>query len=67
MALLLLCWDGSFARVEFLIVKEGTVYLLEVDEGQHVSYGVVCDVVRMTNVHMSMVVEGKLGASSVFH
>jgi len=52
------CWDDTFARLDFVIVKDGCVLFSEVDEGQHGWYGTECEVSRMTKIHAACVVEG---------
>lgn len=52
------CWDDTFARVDFVTVKDGCVLFSEVDEGQHGWYGTECEVSRMTKIHAACVVEG---------
>ena len=52
--------DGSFARVDFLMILHGYVVFLEVDEGQHrFGYGPVsCDMRRMAKIVESLCLEG---------
>ncbi|KAL3131768.1 hypothetical protein ABBQ38_007487 [Trebouxia sp. C0009 RCD-2024] len=45
------CWDDTFARLDFLMLRPRCCILLEVDEGEHEWYGVECEVSRMTKVH----------------
>lgn len=52
------CLADSFARVDFVIVQEGQIVFLEVDESQHSSYGVVCDVSRMLKIRESLLLGG---------
>lgn len=44
------CLSGTFARVDFIVVKETHVVLLECDEAQHRHYTTGCDVRRMLDV-----------------
>ena len=52
------CWDDSFARLDFLMLRSSCCILLEVDEGEHEWYGIECEVSRMTKVHAAFAVEG---------
>jgi len=52
------CWDGTFARTDFVILVRGGVVFLEVDEHQHDGYGVECEVARMVNIHSSLAAGG---------
>jgi hypothetical protein len=50
----------NFARVDFLIMFESTVVMLEVDEGQHRfgDYSVSCDMARMARIVESLALGG---------
>lgn len=50
--------DSFYARVDFLIIRNGTLVILEVDENQHSSYGVVCDVSRMCKIYEFLLMGG---------
>lgn len=52
------CWNGTSARLDFIIIKEGGVIVVETDESQHEGYGIVCDVARMCNVYSAWLVGG---------
>ena len=52
------CWDDTFARLDFLVLKPSCCILVEVDEGEHEWYGIECEVSRMTKVHAAFAVEG---------
>lgn len=52
------CWNDSFARLDFLVLRHSCCILLEVDEGEHEWYGIECEVSRMTKVHAAMAIEG---------
>ena len=52
------CWEGTFARCDFLLDLGGGVIILEVDEDQHDGYGVSCDVRRMADLHQAFLMEG---------
>ncbi len=58
------CMEGDtrrrFARVDFVIMIDSTVVMLEVDEGQHRfgDYSVGCDMGRMARITESLTVEG---------
>ncbi len=58
------CVEGDarrrFARVDFVIMIDSTVVMLEVDEGQHRfgDYSVGCDMGRMARIIESLTVEG---------
>ena len=49
---------ATFARGDFVLVFGDTVVFLEVDEEQHKSYGVSCDVRRMADIAASLRIEG---------
>jgi len=51
------CMGSTFARIDFLIVKDGVAIFLEVDENQHKfgGYSVACDMKRMANIYESLV------------
>jgi hypothetical protein len=49
---------ATFARGDFVLVFGDTVVFLEVDEDQHKSYGVSCDVRRMADIAASLRIEG---------
>lgn len=52
------CWGDTFARTDFLMLEKGVVLLGEVDENQHKTYGVVCELARMTKTHTALAIEG---------
>lgn len=52
------CWDDSFAKLDFMIVRAGCCMLLEVDERQHDWYGVECELSRMTKIQAALSIEG---------
>jgi hypothetical protein len=52
------CTNDSFARVDFIIVRNGKVIVLECDEWQHDGYGVACDVSRMVKLYEAWLLEG---------
>lgn len=52
------CIGGTNARTDFLIIKDGGIIVLEVDEDQHSSYPIECDVGRMCKIFESWLVEG---------
>ena len=52
------CWGGTWARTDFIIVHQGGVLIIEVDEYQHDGYGVVCDVARMGQLFQAFLVGG---------
>jgi hypothetical protein len=49
---------ATHARGDFVLVFGDTVVFLEVDEDQHKSYGVSCDVRRMADIAASLRIEG---------
>ena len=51
------CMGSTFARIDFLIVKDGVAIFLEIDENQHKfgGYSVACDMKRMANIYESLV------------
>lgn len=52
------CFGGSFARIDFIIDRNGKVIVIEVDEDQHRQYGVACEVARMLSIYESWMLEG---------
>jgi hypothetical protein len=52
------CIQETFARVDFIIILNGKVIVLEVDEYQHDGYGVACDVARMVKLFEVWLLEG---------
>jgi uncharacterized Zn-finger protein len=50
---------SKFARIDFLIIKDGAAILLEVDENQHKfgEYSIACDMKRMASIHESLTYE----------
>lgn len=52
------CTGGTFARTDFIILQNGKVIVLEVDEHQHEWYGVACDVSRMAKIFEAWLLEG---------
>lgn len=52
------CWKGTFARADFVVLGNGGVVLIEVDEGQHQDYEQLCEVTRMSNIHSAFAVQG---------
>lgn len=52
------CTLRTFARVDFIIVLNGKVIALEVDEYQHEGYGVACDVARMVKLYEAWLLDG---------
>jgi hypothetical protein len=49
---------STFARGDFILQFGNTIVFLEVDEDQHKSYGVSCDVRRMADIAASLRIEG---------
>jgi hypothetical protein len=56
------CIDNSaqnkFHRIDFLIVMNGILFFIEVDEFQHESYNSSCETSRMTRIYESLILEG---------
>jgi hypothetical protein len=52
------CLGRTFASIDFMLIINGVVIFLEVDERQHEHYGVDCDVKRMADVFGSLLLEG---------
>lgn len=52
--------DGSYARIDFVIIMDGRIIFLEVDEGQHkFGYGsAACDMKRMAKIIESLTLGG---------
>jgi hypothetical protein len=49
---------GSCCYIDFVIIENGKIIFLEIDENQHVSYQVSCELKRMTDVHSACLIEG---------
>jgi hypothetical protein len=49
------CLGQTYASIDFLIIINGVVIYLEVDEHQHERYGIGCDVKRMYDVYASLI------------
>lgn len=52
------CWGGTCARIDFVILVAGGVLMLEVDEFQHDSYAVSCELSRMMNLYEACMLDG---------
>lgn len=52
------CTQETFARIDFIILVNGKVIALEVDEYQHNGYGVACEVSRMVKLLEAWLLEG---------
>ncbi len=52
------CMSSTFCRIDFLIIFNGIIFFVELDEYQHVHYEISCDVKRMNNVYESLLIEG---------
>lgn len=50
--------EGRNARVDFVLIQNGVVILLEVDEYQHESYSMVCETSRMVKIHEALILGG---------
>ncbi len=51
-------YDDTYCYIDLLILYNGIVFLIEVDEFQHKSYEVACEVKRMYNVFQSLMIAG---------
>lgn len=54
------CWKGTWSQADFLIVENGGVIIVEVDERQHSdhSYTISCDTSRMGKMHQAFMLDG---------
>ncbi len=52
------CWGGTWARTDFVVIQNGGVLIVEVDEYQHDGYGIVCDVARMGGLFQAFLIGG---------
>jgi hypothetical protein len=52
------CIGRTWCFIDFVIISNGVVIFLEVDEFQHIAYGVSCEVRRMTDVHAACMLDG---------
>jgi DNA-directed RNA polymerase subunit RPC12/RpoP len=50
--------NDTYCRIDFKIVYDGTIFLLEIDEFQHDWYSQYCETRRMYSVFQSLTVEG---------
>ena len=52
------CIASTFSRVDFTLIMGGKTVFLEIDEDQHKSYGVACDISRMAKIYEVLTLEG---------
>ena len=52
------CWGDTWARADFVIIINGGVVIVEVDEEQHLTYPTGCDVARMSKIHTAFALSG---------
>jgi hypothetical protein len=52
------CLGGTYCRLDFVVIINGKVVVIEVDEEQHATYGVSCDVGRMVNLCSALLLDG---------
>jgi hypothetical protein len=52
------CSGGTHARPDFIIIINGRVIIVEVDEDQHKTYAYGCDVARMANICEAWILDG---------
>jgi hypothetical protein len=56
------CFNRTFARLDFVIITNGTVFIIENDEFQHASWyhntDVSCETKRMMDIHSAFTVNG---------
>lgn len=52
------CMGGSRCYIDFVIIENGNIVFLEVDENQHEAYQLSCELRRMTDVHSACLIEG---------
>ena len=53
------CVGSTFARIDFVIIKDGVAIFLEVDENQHKfgEYSIACDMKRMASIYEALLYE----------
>ncbi|GAQ92332.1 hypothetical protein KFL_009820030 [Klebsormidium nitens] len=51
------CLQGTFARTDFIVLMGGKVIIVKVDEYQHESYGISCEVARMLQIQKALMLE----------
>lgn len=49
--------DDTFCRIDFLIIKNGVVIFLEIDEQQHSWYSLSCETRRMAQIYQTLMIE----------
>lgn len=49
--------DDTYCRIDFIIIKNGVVIFLEVDEQQHLWYPLLCETRRMAQVYQTLMME----------
>lgn len=52
------CFENTYAKTDFIITATGGILIVEIDESQHQSYGVVCDVARMSKIITALLMSG---------
>lgn len=52
------CMGGSRCYIDFVIIENGKMISLEIDENQHEPYQLSCELKRMTDVHSACLIEG---------
>lgn len=54
------CSGGTFARLDFLIIWKGILFIIEVDEDQHKQYPILCDSIRPFKIQEAFSLAGNL-------
>ena len=52
------CNKDTFARVDFVLVRNAKLIILEIDEHQHQEYSVCCDVARVCKIYEALLLDG---------
>jgi hypothetical protein len=55
---LAMCNNGTYARIDFIHIRNGVLFAIENDEDQHKEYPVMCEISRMLNVHSTWMTSG---------
>lgn len=62
----LTCVGKKHASIDFLILVDGGILIVEVDERQHLGYPVECELSRMANIHAALRLDGNTMPICVF-
>jgi len=52
------CIGRTCAYIDFIVIINGVIIFIEVDETQHEDYGIDCDIKRMSDIYSSLMLDG---------